>query len=177
MSDAGEKKNDAGAPPFLGANGKFLTESLFWETSRDRTVNPPAFTLKGSEHEGCPSMKELYLQIGDPSEYEFAQRVLGSWQHWVTLTQLAWFKPHIEEWREELMARLRSKAAMVSIEVMSDPSAPAATKMQASRYVTTRGWEDQPTKGRPSKKQVNQEARAMAQKDRDLEEDYKRILN
>ena len=121
-------------------------------------------------------MKELYLRVADPTEYEFAMKVLGSWQHWEVLTSLAWFQPHLKEWREELMARLKSAAARTAVEVLNDPAAPAATKMQASRYITTRGWDDQPTKGRPSKKEVQKQAKAMAEKETWLNDDYSRIL-
>lgn len=164
-------------PSYKSTTGRYLTESLFYETSRGTASSDPVFTLKDEDHKGHVSMKRLYLEIGDPSEFEFAKRVLGSWQHWQLLTGLSWFKPHVQEWRDELMSQLRSKAAAAAIEILADPEANASTKMQASRYITSRGWEDQPTKGRPTKKQVKQEARAMAESDRDLEDDYRRILN
>lgn len=161
----------------IGKNGKFLTESLFWETNRDRENNEPLFTLKPAEHMGYPSLKQLYLSYRDPTEYTFAMEVFGSWQHWEHLVSLSWFAPHAEEWRGELATLLRSEAARAALGVLSDPEAPAANKMQAARYITDRGWEEKQTKGRPKKADIKKEARRLAETSSHFEDDFKRIMN
>jgi hypothetical protein len=160
-----------------GSNGKFLTESLFWETSRDRNTYKPHFTLKPLAHKGYPSLKLLYLQYQDPTEYTFAIGVFGSWQHWELLTSLDWFKPHIEEWRKELTVLLQSSAARAALDVLSDADAPAATKMQAARYIADQGWKPKAQKGRPKKAEVQKEARAMAETKSRVDSDFKRLFN
>jgi hypothetical protein len=162
---------------FKGNNGHFLTESLFWETNKNRDNIAPVFTLKSVEHKGLPSLKQLYLQHMDPTEYTFAMNVFGSWQHWEQLKSLSWFAPYAEEWRKELMVLLRSRAAQAALDVLSSPDAPAATKMQAARYVADSGWEEKHTKGRPTKREVAKAARDIAESDKHIEDDFKRIIN
>lgn len=159
------------------ANGRFLTEALFYETSRDRVAYPPLFTLKPHEHMGLPSLKQLYLQHRDPTEYQFAMNVLGSWQHWEILCGLSWFAPYVAEWRSELAVLLQSEAAKAALGVLSDNAAPAATKMQAARYIADQGWQPKQGKGRPKKSDIERAAREEARHTKVVEEDYKRILN
>jgi hypothetical protein len=161
----------------VGKNGKILTEALFWETNRDREAYAPLFTLKPVEHMGCPSLKQIYLEHRDPTEYTFAMSVFGSWQHWEALTSLIWFKPHVEEWRSELAVLLKSEAARAALGVLSDPEAPSANKMQAARFVAEKGWEEKATKGRPKKEDIQKAARQVAETNSHWDEDYKRIMN
>jgi len=161
---------------YRAPNGRFLTESLFWETSRDRTAYPPVFTLKPVEHMGVPSLKALYLEARDPTEYRFATTVLGSYEHWRVLCSLAWFTPHIESWREELDLLIRQEAADAAREVMSNSESSPAAKMSAAKFLSERGWERKTTRGRPSKGEVAREARRLAEKSEHVNEDYKRIL-
>ena len=82
------------------------TVSLFVETNR--YDDDAQYTL------GCNPTKvsflKVYLDIGDPTEYEFAMQALGSWDHWVTLTECKWFQPHLKVMRDTLSAKLRSEA-------------------------------------------------------------------
>lgn len=160
-----------------GGNGRFLTEALFYETSRDRNAYSPLFTLKAEEHQGLPSLKQIYLQYRDPTEYTFAMGVLGSWQHWELLCELSWFAPFVEEWRKELAVLLQSEAAAAALGVLSDAGAPAATKMQAARYVAEQGWKPKATKGRPKKEDIEKETKRIAETRATWEDDYQRIMN
>ncbi len=63
----------------------FLTEGLFLEKLREGdTRNTVVFNLK--EHHdpdnGTYSLHRLYVDIGDPTEYEAAIQILGSVDHW-----------------------------------------------------------------------------------------------
>jgi hypothetical protein len=165
-----------GSPSFRADNGRFLTEALFWETNRDRTKNPPVFTLKDEEHEGLPSLKAEYLRIGDPTEYRFATEVLGSFQHWKALTRLGWFQPHLEEMRAELDGLLRAEAAQAAREILGNPGASDAARLQAAKFLSDRGWSSKPGKGRPKKGDVERAAREEATAKGHLEDDYARIM-
>ena len=48
-------------------------------------------------------MKQLYIQCH--SDYEAAQVILGSFKHWQKLVECTWFKPHLEKWKAEKLAR------------------------------------------------------------------------
>lgn len=172
------KKGGDTGQQLVGGNGKFLTEALFWETSiRSRDTYPPLFTLKDRDHEGCRSFKQEYLRIADPSEYRVAMELLGSWQHWQTLCACSWFKPYVEQWRGELAQLLLSQSIRAMADVLADPEAAAPSKLSAARYLAEQGWKPKNTKGRPSKADINKEARRIAEMDKDLLEDYNRIMN
>jgi len=160
---------------YRGANGKFLTEALFFETNRDRSVVAPVFTLKDREHEGLPSLKTLYLSYSDPTEYRFSTEVLGSFQHWNVLCACVWFKPHIEEWRRELDAKIKSSTVVAARSILEDPNASESSRLQAAKFLADHGWETKAKKGRPTKKQVAEAAREQAEHSDFLEDDYARI--
>ena len=93
------------------SKGRYLTQSLFLELGyKDQAV----FTLKDDHYtynnKFYPSLKKLYLEEGDVTEYQFANKYLLGWEHWKKITEnLAIFK-HIRSWREELELRIRSEA-------------------------------------------------------------------
>lgn len=169
--------NNTDLKQFRADNGRFLTEALFWETSRNRDAYAPVFTLKPHEHEGCASMKALYLAERDPTEYQFAMKVLGSWQHWTLLCSLSWFQPHLEEWRSELDVLLRAEAASAARSILSDESASPAAKMQAAKFIANRDYRGREAKGRPKKADIAREARKMAEHSTHTDEDYMRVMN
>lgn len=172
-----DKDKSGPTPPFRADNGRFLTEALFWETSRDRLKYPPVFSLKDEGHEDLPSLKAEYLRISDPTEYRFATEVLGSFSHWKLLQSLSWFQPHLEAWRAELDAKLRAESAHAAREILGSDSASDAARLQAAKYLTDRGYERKSQKGRPRKEDVDREAKTLAQTARDWDEDYNRITN
>src|SRR5690606_24615232 len=92
---------------FKNEKGLYLTRSLFYEmTLSDKSL--VLYTLKSQDHEGYPSLYQLYMACNDPTEYTFAVSHLDSWSHWEALCECAWFKPYIASWRRELEIRLRS---------------------------------------------------------------------
>lgn len=80
--------------------GQYLTQGLFYEF-RHRTscsdIGP--YNLKEHDFKGSLSMYQIYMSCA--SEYEAAQKLLGSWKHWAILCEIHWFKKHLETWREE----------------------------------------------------------------------------
>ena len=103
--------------------GRFRTQSLFVETWRRSPHNdlPPIFSLKAEEdQDGIISLKRVYLDTGDPTEYRFASGLFKDTKHWAHLCSLGWFKPFVERWRFELRARLRSQAVDSLIRLADD---------------------------------------------------------
>lgn len=160
---------------YRGANGKFLTEALFFETNRDRSVTAPVFTLKDREHEGLPSLKTLYLSYSDPTEYRFSTETLGSFQHWNLLCSLSWFKQHIEEWRAELDAKIKSETVETARAILASTEASEPSRLQAAKFLADHGWETKPKKGRPSKRDVERAAREATEHAGFLTDDWERI--
>ena len=64
--------------------GIWLTRALFYETAVRDEKKYVLFTLKEENHEGYQSFPNIYFAMteNDPTEYEFAMTVLGSWEHW-----------------------------------------------------------------------------------------------
>jgi hypothetical protein len=136
--------------------GRPITQSLFLEIGYTEAA---LYTLKDYDFEYngrvLPSIKRLYLEIADPTEYEFAQACFLGWNHWQRLCENKAVRKHIDEWRYELEVKLRSrgvKAAML---------AAYGGNFQASKWLADRGWDTRGA-GRPSKADVEKETKIQA---------------
>ena len=151
------------------AQGRFRTQSLFWEMRHPDY--PPVFTLKKYEHEGCVSMYEKYMEIADPTEYQVAIRLLGSWDHWCKLKDRPWFQEELEGWRTELKVRLESERYYEAKEKALNGDL-QATKWLATAYGET---VKKPKRGRPSLAEKQAALKQSIEDERDLREDAKII--
>jgi hypothetical protein len=156
------------------SQGRFRTQSLFWE--RRHESYPAHFTLKKRpiERDGKTyiSLYEKYMEIGDPTEYQVAIRLLGSWDHWTALCSAKWFQEHVIGWREELKIKLDSERYYEAKRLANARSLPA-TKFLAERW----GEEEKEVKkrGRPSKEEKATHLRRLQQESEDLTADAERI--
>jgi len=158
--------------------GKWRKDSLFWEktTPPKRKLFTPLYTLKEEDYtdeDGItyPSARRIYLELGDPTEYAAAMALLGSWEHWKVLTtKCKWFMDEVEKWREELEIKLKSKALKAMIHTATEEGSKGTA---AAKYIVDKGWID--TRGRPSKKAVQKEARIQNRVRDELEEDFERM--
>lgn len=164
---------------YKDAMGRYRTESLFKETTRTGVVDryPPVFVLNAEDHpDGLPSMRKIYMSISDPTEYKFAEEVLGSWQHWTRLCNCEWFKPYLQEWRDELAKKLKSTGIAMLIEIAADPSCKG--QAQAARWLAEGNFQEAGKKrkaGRPSKDEVDAEMSLAIQEAKDLHGDAVRL--
>lgn len=134
--------------------GRPLTQSLFLEVGySDYAVysidQDEDYEYKGKTY---PSLKRLYLECGDPTEYEFANKHLLGWKHWQRLKANKVLAKRFKEWEEELEVRLRSEGIKNAIE-----HAKTGT-FQAAKWLADKGW-DVKGAGRPTKGQTEREAR------------------
>ena len=150
--------------------GKFRTQSLFLELGYGADA---LFTLKDQDHEhdGTTylSMKRLYLEFEDPTEYEFANTVLLGWKHWQRMCENKVIRKHIDEWREELEVKLRSQAIRDAIQEAKKGH------FQAAKWVADRGWSTRGA-GRPSKADVEHEKKVQARIDNEYSGDVVRMF-
>ena len=125
--------------------GRPLTQSLFLEFGYNTQY--AIFTLNDEDKiyqdKTYPSLKKMYLDIADPTEYQFAKQCLINWRHWVRLCENKLFKPYLEEWRTELEVQLRSEGILAVFDQ-------AENNFQAARWLADKGW-DKKAVGRPSK--------------------------
>lgn len=129
-------------------SGRPLTQSLFLEIGyTDFSV----YTLKDHDHEHngklYPSLKRLYVEMEDPTEYEFASTYLLGWKHWQRICENKQIRKHIDEWREELEYKLRSKAVKYML------TSANAGNYQAAKWFADKGWAQRGA-GRPSKEEL-----------------------
>jgi hypothetical protein len=128
--------------------GDYITQGLFLEIGySDNSL----YTLKHYDHEykgkQYPSIRRLYLELEDPTEYLFANTYFDGWKHWQRICSNAVCLKHIEEWREELEVKLRSQAILDIIATSAEQS---QSSFQAAKWLADRGW-DKRAPGRPTK--------------------------
>jgi hypothetical protein len=133
-----------------------ITQSMFLEIGY---TDAAIYTLKEDDYEYngkiYPSLKKLYLLTEDPTEYEFAKTYLLGWRHWLRLCENKVIRKHIDEWREELEVKLRSKAVMQAIKNANKGG------FQAAKWLADKGW-DGKRAGRPSKADIEKEKKIAA---------------
>jgi len=150
--------------------GRPLTQSLFLELGySDYSV----YTLKDADHEYegkvYPSLKRLYLECADPTEYQFAVKHLLGWKHWQRISENRVIKKHVEEWREELEVKLRSEGVRNAIQHAQDGT------FQAAKWLADRGW-DKRAAGRPSKEEMEREKKVQEKISDEFSDDIVRLF-
>jgi hypothetical protein len=120
-------------------------------------------------------MYEKYKEIGDPTEYQTALVLLGSWRHWEHLTGCEWFKEHVTRWRNELAVKMESDRCQEMLEVKEThkgtPQGVAATKWLADRYTKP----VKHTRGRPSLAEKKKHLDEISKEDQLLKEEAERL--
>lgn len=156
------------------ATGGPLTQSLFLELGYD--TDYAIYTLKSDDYEYkgklYPSIKRLYLEFEDPTEYEVATRCFLDWAHWKRICANKLLVPHVEAWREELEVKLRSQA----VKDMIGLCAKEGGSYQAAKYLADRGW-DKRGAGRPSKEELAKRAAIAENIENDFSADVKRMAD
>lgn len=162
--------------PFRNSNNRYLTKAMFFETSH--YPESIRFTLKLHDHKGYPSLHRLYVDMEDPTEYLFAIEYFEGWEHWKVLSSLDWFKPYLENMREELDLKLKAKNVERMKKVAEDPD--HKSSVQAMRYLIEKGYIDKDEKiakkrGRPSKDEIEGNLKRMSEEELKLAEDFRRV--
>lgn len=160
---------------FKNESGTRLTRGLFFEqTLTDKSS--VVYTLKNEDHEGYPSLYRLYIESvdRDPTEYHFATTYLDGWDHWEMLLECTWFKPYASRWRRE--ARIRRSAFYLN-QIARIAKSGSREALTASRYMLEEGWvpKEKNSKGRPSKDEIQQEAKRQAELDNLTAQDAERL--
>lgn len=141
----------------VDSEGRPLTQSLFLEIHYD----PKAYySLKEDHHTHetrgfYPSIKKLYIELEDPTEYEFANTYFLNWSHWLRICENKVIRKHVEEWRSELEYKLRCKGVKTMM------LAADSGNYQASKWLVDKGWATRPA-GRPSKSEIEGEKQFQA---------------
>ena len=149
------------------------TKGLFLELDYTNTANA-VYTLKPFDHLHADgklykSIKKLYVDIGDLTEWEFAHECFCSWTHWKQVQNCSPLKEHIEEWREELEVKMRSESlARIVLQSKGDKG------FTAAKYIAGKEYADK-VAGRPSKKQVAAAAAKSVRINQAIQDNFNRI--
>ena len=151
--------------------GRFLTQGLFLEINYNTDLAVYTLDDEDKTYQGkvYPSLKRLYLECEDPTEYQFAKKHLCGWKHWLRLLDNVVVRKHIEEWREELEVAMRSDAILAIKDMTADGS-----NFQAAKWLADRGW-DKRGAGRPSKAEMEREKRINSRIGDELMADIERM--
>lgn len=146
------------------SRGRPLTQSLFLEVGYNTEF--AVYTQKDEDYEYkgkvYPSLKRLYLEHEDPTEYDFACTYLLGWEQWQRICANKVFTKMVDKWREELELKIRAQAVR---DIMNTSATEKG--FQASKWLADRGW-DKRAAGRPSKEEVDRERNMQAK----IEDEY-----
>lgn len=156
-----------------GKTGDYRTQSLFVESSH----KPEQVILSLSEYDKkvkgkkVPSLRKIYMEIADPTEYEFAMHVFGSWRIWERITGNKLLMKHIQGWRDELEVKLRSQAVRALVDTATAEGAKGTT---AAKYIAEKGWVKRKA-GAPSNEEKERELKIQIDMDDELKDIADRI--
>ena len=137
-----------------GPNGKCRTKSLFYELSYYDTTDvifttkEQDITVKGKAY---VSLQQLFINMvpNDPTEYEFAMSVFGSWEVWKTISEAPQLKPFVTNWRNEVVVKVKSKAIQAIAEEMRSNG---RSSFSAAKLLLDKGWLDNDTASQAKRK-------------------------
>ena len=153
------------------SRNRYRTMSLFREFYLSEVE--PLWTLQDEDPQGVlPSLKKLYMDIADPTEYEFALQAFGSWKHWLKIKNSKAIKVLLEDWPIELEVKLRSEG----IKGVIKEAESGKSKFNAAKFLANADWKSTTSKrGRPSKEEVDRERKIAAKLNSEFSQDAERI--
>lgn len=150
--------------------GKYITQGLFYEAEYDMTFAQYTWGSEDKEKDGklLKSLKKLYLEMEDITEYEFATTYFIDFPHWQRLVNNKAVRVHIDQWREELELKLRARAARAIIKEAEKGN------FNSAKWVAEKGWSTK--RGRPSKEEVASERKKAAALSEELADEASRVV-
>ena len=165
--------SDFSLNPFKASKGDYFTKQLFFELTEGDKSNV-LYTLKHEDHtykgKTYPSLRRIYLELEDETEYQIATRYFGGWAHWKKLLDTPWFLDYVSEFREELKVKLLSESLKTLREKAKNGSETAA------KFLYEKGVGPKSPVGRPTKKAIKEEARRLTEEHLELQEDFQRVM-
>lgn len=154
---------------FKDAMGKYITQSLFLEIGYTEhavyTLNDEDKCYKGRIY---PSLRKLYIEMADPTEYLFATTYLWGWDHWLKISNNGQIAKEVEKWRDELEVKLRANGVASMINQ-------SGSNFNAAKWVADGQWKQK--RGRPSKAELEGEKKKRQRVLDEVENDAARILH
>lgn len=163
---------------FKDNQGRFLTESMFLEIkyNEEFAIYTDGDDDKKYKGKVYPSLKKLFLESSDPTEYVFATTHLGGWKHWKKLNENKRLKAMFDDWRDELEVKMRSEGLGVVMFQMNQND-----NLQAAKFMVEGGWKEKVDKRTLTKEEVKvvekkEESIVEQVVNSVVDEDYERLL-
>lgn len=155
----------------IDGKGGYITQGLFYEAEYDMTFAQYTWGAEDKEKDGkiLKSLKKLYLEMEDPTEYEFATVYFVDFPHWQKCSNNAYIKKHVDQWRMELELKLRARA------IRSLIGQAEKGNFNAAKFVAGKEWETK--RGRPSKAEKEGALRKEAVLREEVADDASRVVD
>lgn len=136
---------------FKDDRGHWFTSGLFYELAQDKSFSIYTIKEEDIEVEGKMylSLKKLYLEDMDPTEYLFAEKYLGCWNQWQRISSMRNMysgkrvKEIIQGWRDELRLKIKALAIKnIMLKSLDDKG------YQAAKYLADAGWDTSKRRGK-----------------------------
>lgn len=159
--------------------GRWITAGLFVELNQT-DLYPAIWTLEDYDivknDVSYPSLYLLYMDMEDLTEFEFANRYFGSYEHWEALCKQPTFKPYAERWRKELALKIQARALR---QLADEAQSESKNSYSANKFLVEKGWIPKEGsgrgRGRPSKKEIEEAAKLEASQKNQILDDYERL--
>lgn len=155
---------------FKDKMGRYITQGLFIDFRYDETyalytLEDEDKTYKGNKY---PSLKKLYLEMEDPTEYLFANKFLYGWEHWQAMKANKALYEKIERWEEELEIRMRARGVHAILNMAH------GNNFNAAKWVADGQWQQK--RGRPSKAEKEHDRKIRERAMEEAEQEAARVL-
>lgn len=160
---------------FKNSNGVYFGRELFYETAANTEKLYVLYTLKAEDYkpEGysdpLPSLRRLYLEEDDPTEFFIADKYFDGQPHWKRLCSQEWFLSVLSPLRDELSVKHQAQY----LRSLRD-DALKGDKVTA-RYLLDRVEKSDSKAGRPTKAKIKQEAEKLVKESGDVKDDFLRL--
>lgn len=163
--------------PYKSHSGMWLTGALFKErmvtTPADRMVYQPVFSFEG-DWPGLINCRKTFVELMDPTGYQWAVIYLDSWQHFEVLVKTSWFPKELEKWVNEINVKLEAETIRTARSIAADES--DRNRLTAARFLhSLTKPEAKPKRGRPSQAEVAAELQKEVQANSEFAQDMERM--
>lgn len=145
--------------------GAIRTKSLMADIIYEDSKYEPVYYMRQEKSDDkYISLKEVYMQIADPTEYQFATLCFYNYQQWETICLTPWAVNVVAQWREELQIKLRSEAVKEIFTMTIDPEVKETSRLQALKWLADHGFVNKTHKNKVAKDVVIDYALADAER-------------
>ena len=152
--------------------GRYRTNIFLEFNTTAHEDQPPLYTMREDDFRDLPSAYRIYMSCD--SEYEAAQKLVGSWNHWQKLLTSnpfmngpkgAYSWTGLHAWREEKEVQDRAEAYMLLKQNAENGN------VQAQKLI----FEGTKKRGRPSNEEIKKAAEEQAAIRKEIKDDLKRV--